>query len=216
MNDKTSARSQWLAGHGPIKRRHDTIEHIDAAVADLLEAGSIASVEDAYVLLAASDRLTCAAMNVVAHMTYANRIDLSGAPLMEHDFKAVPEGHTGGSLNMVPAFVGYLLANALAGSTRGWLMGQGHCVAAIEAINTLTGDVSQARRDGTIVAKLGCPVCVRTSIPTPSMRVANRRCRWAAMRAPIPQGQSPKADTWASPHCNTCICPCRERAWWPS
>ncbi|HIE5094119.1 TPA: xylulose 5-phosphate 3-epimerase [Stenotrophomonas maltophilia] len=146
MNDKTSARSQWLAGHGPIKRRHDTIEHIDAAVADLLEAGSIASVEDAYVLLAASDRLTCAAMNVVAHMTYANRIDLSGAPLMEHDFKAVPEGHTGGSLNMVPAFVGYLLANALAGSTRGWLMGQGHCVAAIEAINTLTGDVSPSQK----------------------------------------------------------------------
>jgi len=47
---------------------------------------------------------------------------------------------------MVPAFVGYLLANALTGTTRGWLMGQGHCVAAIEAVNALTGDVSAAQR----------------------------------------------------------------------
>ena len=50
-------------------------------------------------------------------------------------FCSQPEGHTGGALNMVPAFVGYLLANALTGTTRGWLMGQGHCVAAIEAVN---------------------------------------------------------------------------------
>lgn len=85
-------------------------------------------------------------MNVVAHMTYARRIDLSGAPLAAEDFKPTPEGHTGGALNMAPAFVGYLLANALSGTTRGWLMGQGHCVAAIEAINALTGDVSAAQR----------------------------------------------------------------------
>ena len=45
----------------------------------------------------------------------------------------------------MPAFVGYLLANALTGTTRGWLMGQGHC-GAIEAVNALTGDVSAAQR----------------------------------------------------------------------
>src|SRR3546814_7769207 len=52
----------------------------------------------------------------------------------------------GGSLNMVPAFVGYLAANALSATTRAWLMGQGHSVAAIEAVNALTGDVSPAQQ----------------------------------------------------------------------
>ena len=79
-------------------------------------------------------------------MTYARRFDPSGAPLAAEDFKPVPEGHTGGSLNMVQAFVGHLLANALTGNTRGWIMGQGHCVAAIEAVNALTGDVSEGQR----------------------------------------------------------------------
>ncbi len=53
---------------------------------------------------------------------------------------------------MVPAYVGYLGLNALTGSTRGWLMGQGHCVAAIEALNLLTGNLhpeqEQAYADG--------------------------------------------------------------------
>ena len=77
--------------------------------------------------------------------TYAKRVDLSGAPLPADAFKATPEGHTGGSLNMVPAFVGYLTANAISATTRSWLKGQGHCVAAIEAVNALTGDVSPAQ-----------------------------------------------------------------------
>src|SRR5690606_35605618 len=62
------------------------------------------------------------------------------------DFKESPQGHTGGSLNMVPAYVGYMLANALTGSTRSWLMGQGHCVAAIEAVNALLGNLSAEQR----------------------------------------------------------------------
>ncbi|WP_312290709.1 xylulose 5-phosphate 3-epimerase, partial [Stutzerimonas nitrititolerans] len=74
------------------------------------------------------------------------------APLEAEDFKETPEGHTGGALNMVPAYVGYLGLNALTGSTRGWLMGQGHCVAAIEALNLLTGNLhpeqEQAYADG--------------------------------------------------------------------
>ena len=35
------------------------------------------------------------------------------------------------------AYVGYMAANRLAGITRSWLMGQGHCVAAIDAVNAL-------------------------------------------------------------------------------
>ena len=68
------------------------------------------------------------------------------APLEAEDFKPSPEGHMGGSLNMAIAFAGYLAANALSGHTRAWTLGQGHCVAAIEAVNALTGDVSAAQR----------------------------------------------------------------------
>ena len=141
-----AARARWLAGHGPIAHRADTVERVHALVARLVADGRMADEATAYALLAAADRLTCTAMNVVAHMTYARRIDLSGAPLAADDFKPTPEGHTGGALNMVQAYVGYLLANALSGHTRGWIMGQGHCVAAIEAVNALTGDVSPAQR----------------------------------------------------------------------
>ncbi|OAD16536.1 xylulose 5-phosphate 3-epimerase [Achromobacter insolitus] len=139
-------REHWLSGHGPIQHRADTVERVDALVRRLAASGRLAHQDEAYAMLAAADRLCCAAMNVVAHMTYARRIALDGASLSADDFKPNPEGHTGGSLNMVPAFVAYLLANALTGKTRGWLMGQGHCVAAIEAVNALTGDVSSAQR----------------------------------------------------------------------
>jgi phosphoketolase len=137
---KLPAFRRWRKGYGPIQHGTETIDRIAAlAAAGRLEADTL------YSLLAAADRLTCAAMWTVAHMTYARRVDLSGAPLPAAAFKPAPEGHTGGSLNMVPAFVGYLTANTITGKTRSWLMGQGHCVAAIEAINALTGDVSPAQ-----------------------------------------------------------------------
>ena len=146
MHTIKNAQSHWLAGYGPIKHREDTRERIAALCEKLTGDGRVANAEQFHAMLAAADRLTCAGMNVVAHMTYAQRIDLDGKPLAAEDFKPVPEGHTGGALNMVPAFVGYLLANALTGKTRAWLMGQGHCVAAIEAVNALTGDVSSAQQ----------------------------------------------------------------------
>jgi phosphoketolase len=45
---------------------------------------------------------------------------------------------------MVPAYVGYLAANSLSGITRAWLMGQGHCVAAVDAANLLVDNTSAA------------------------------------------------------------------------
>ncbi|MFA5678260.1 MAG: xylulose 5-phosphate 3-epimerase [Pseudomonas sp.] len=146
MGNTMDPRSQWLQGYGPIRHSEATRERIAALGEKLIADGRVADADQFHAMLAAADRLSCMAMNVVAHMTYARRVDLSGAPLAAEDFKAAPEGHTGGSLNMVPAFVGYLLANALTGKTRAWLMGQGHCVAAIEAVNALTGDVSDAQR----------------------------------------------------------------------
>ena len=112
----------------------------------LVRRGLSPDEESVYRLVAAADRLASAGMWLVPHMTYARRVDLSGAPLPAEAFKVLPEGHTGGSLNMVTAFVGYLLANALSGTTRSWIMGQGHCVAAIEAVNALTGDVSPRQK----------------------------------------------------------------------
>lgn len=146
MTSASSLRQRWLSGHGPIAHHDETVSRIETLVPHLVAEGLVADEATLYTLLAAADRLSCMAMNVVAHMTYSRRIDLSGASLSAQDFKPTPEGHTGGSLNMVQAFVGYLLANALTGSTRSWIMGQGHCVAAIEAVNALTGDVSVAQR----------------------------------------------------------------------
>ena len=130
---QTNPLADWQAGYGPIVHRAETIERMQALVQRLVAQQRVADEATAHTLLAAADRLSCTAMSVVAHMTYARRIDRSGRPLAIEDFKPTPEGHTGGSLNMVPAFVGYLLANALTGTTRGWLMGQGHCVAAMTA-----------------------------------------------------------------------------------
>ena len=136
----------WTPGYGPLHRDPATIERIDALAARLVSRRVWPDRESVYRIFAAADRLTSAAMWLVAHMTYARRVDLTGAALPAEAFKAQPEGHLGGSLNMVPAFVGYLAANVLSGRTRSWIMGQGHCVAAIEAINTLTGDASPRQR----------------------------------------------------------------------
>jgi hypothetical protein len=71
-----------------------------------------------FATLSAADRLATAAMWLVVPMTYARTVHPSGRPLHASHFKAMPEGHTGGSLNMVPAYVGYLLANVPTGTTR--------------------------------------------------------------------------------------------------
>ena len=136
----------WTGGFGLLRRDPATVERIAALADRLVQRGVWPDAESVYRVLAAADRLTRAAMWLVVHMTYARRVDLSGAALAAEAFKEDPEGHTGGSLNMVPAFVGYLAANVLSGATRSWVMGQGHCVAAIEAVNVLTGDVSDPQR----------------------------------------------------------------------
>ena len=136
----------WTPGHGPLHRDQATVDRIDALAARLIARRAWPDRESVYRVLAAADRLASAAMWLVAHMTYAQRVDTSGEALPADAFKAQPEGHMGGSLNMVPAFVGYLTANVLSGATRSWIMGQGHCVAAIEAVNALTGDLSPRQK----------------------------------------------------------------------
>lgn len=139
----------WSRGYGVIVHAPETCTRIRQLVADLSAAG-VRSESDYYAVLSAADRIASAAMWTVVHMTYAKRVDLSGAPLPAAAFKNAPEGHTGGALNVALAYVGYLTANVLTETTRGWVLGQGHCVAAIEAANALVDNLSpsQAGRYG--------------------------------------------------------------------
>ena len=109
MNEFTTVSPEaWQQGYGLISHNDETIERVAA-----LAVSGLIKPEALYRILAAADRLTSAAMWTVVHMTYARRVDLTGAPLPAEAFKSTPEGHTGGSLNMVPAFIGYLAANAI-------------------------------------------------------------------------------------------------------
>jgi phosphoketolase len=138
------AFAHWAAGYGLIQ--HDPLTQL--RVRDMVDAlvgqGRLATRADGWARLTAADRLASAGMWLVAHMTYANRVRTDGSALEAADFKPNPEGHTGGSLNMVPAYTGYLLMDALDGITRAWMMGQGHCVAAIDALNLLVGNMTSA------------------------------------------------------------------------
>lgn len=144
------AFAAWARGRGPLEHAPTTQAAVFRLAHRLVQSGRQPDLASVYRLLQALDRLTCAGLWLVAHMTYARRVRLDGAPLQADDFKARPEGHTGGALNMVPAYAAYLALNALTGETRAWTMGQGHCVAAIEALNVLTGNLhpEQAARYG--------------------------------------------------------------------
>ena len=134
---KTFTKADWLAGYGVIERSDETIARIDALLEQLLGLDLLESREYGYALLGAADRIASQGLWLVAHMTYAAQVYTDGRELAADDFKRHPDGHTGGALNMVIAYVGYLLANALTGKTRAWIMEQGHCVAAIDAVNVL-------------------------------------------------------------------------------
>jgi phosphoketolase len=148
--------AHWAAGYGLIHHDDLTQVRVAALARRLVDSGAAASTAAVYQLFAAADRLCSAGMWLVVHQTYADRVFLDGRPLGQEDFKLRPEGHTGGSLNMVPGYAGYLLANALTGQTRSWMMGPGHCVSAIDSLNVLMGnlDGEQARRYGLSDAQL--------------------------------------------------------------
>lgn len=138
------AFARWATGHGPITHTDLTQIRVHELAALLVAAGKAPEAAAVYEQLWAADRLTAAAMWLTVHMTYARNVHRDGREMVPDDFKETPEGHTGGALNMVPAYVGYLTANSLSGLTRGWLMGQGHCVAGIDACNLLAGNLSAA------------------------------------------------------------------------
>lgn len=132
----------WAEGEGVISHEATTRRRIEKLVDELAAEGTC-EPGVALQLFRAADVLCNMALWLTVHMTYARNIYLDGRSLSEVDFKSAPEGHTGGALNMVPAYIGYLLANNLTGKTRAWMMGQGHCVAAIDAVNILLRNLDQ-------------------------------------------------------------------------
>jgi phosphoketolase len=141
-------RSESIQQRGTdvIRRTQETRIRL-AGLASTLGPGSRGDGPAFTDLLAALDRICRAAMWIVVHQTYARNVYLDGRPLQREDFKPRPEGHTGGSLNMVPAYAGYLAANVVSGFTRSWLMGQGHCVAAVDSLNLLVDNMTAAHRE---------------------------------------------------------------------
>jgi phosphoketolase len=142
--DTDAVFAEWAKGYGRIRHTSRTRMRIRALARRLEAAGTRGDGVPLFDLLSAVDRLTSAAMWLVVHQSYARRVYLDGRPLRPEDFKADPEGHTGGALNMVPAYVGYMAANAVTGETRSWIMGQGHCVAAIDSVNLLVDNMTPA------------------------------------------------------------------------
>lgn len=134
--------ARWARGYGPIVHNDLTQLRVHDLAQVLVAGGKAIDTASVYRTLWAADRLAAAGMWLTVHMTYADRVRPDGREMASEDFKRTPEGHTGGSLNIVPAYVGYLAANALTGLTRGWLMGQGHCVAGIDSVNLLVGNMT--------------------------------------------------------------------------
>jgi phosphoketolase len=137
----------WQKGYGIIHHNPETIRHGRSLLAYLAGNAARGDHHTPETLFAAADRLTSAAMWLAVHQTYAKNIYLDGRHLKQSDFKDDPQGHLGGSLNMIPAYVGYLLANALTGFTRAWVMEQGHAVAAIDSVNLLVDNMTKAHAE---------------------------------------------------------------------
>lgn len=138
---------KWAAGYERIEHSVETQARV-FAMAELLAArGAKGDGVPLFRLLYAADRVASSAMWLVVHETYARNVYLDGRDLAPEDFKPQPEGHTGGALNMVPAYVGYMAINALTGHTRSWIMGQGHCVAAIDTVNLLLNNMTRAHAE---------------------------------------------------------------------
>lgn len=139
-----AAFARWAEGYGVIRHSDETQVRVRQLVQSLQHRDAAGDAVGVYDLLMALDRVTSVGLWLVVHQTYARNVYLDGRSLDTEDFKVRPEGHTGGALNMVPAYAGYLGANVLSGQTRGWLMGQGHCVAAVDSLNLLVGNTTAA------------------------------------------------------------------------
>lgn len=158
--ERNPAADRWAAGYGVIKHTLETQARV-FEMAEGLKAQGVQDSESLFDYLYAADRVASAAMWVVVHETYARNVYLDGRELSVADFKPIPEGHTGGALNMVPAYSGYMAVNAITGITRSWIMGQGHCVAAVDTVNLLLDNMTPAHAERYSVTDEGLARYVR-------------------------------------------------------
>jgi phosphoketolase len=141
------AANRWAEGYGVIQHNVETQARV-FTMADLIAAKGVKGDGlPLFDILHAADRIASAAMWITVHETYARNIYLDGRALSRNDFKPNPEGHTGGVLNMIPAYTGYMAVNTITGHTRSWIMGQGHCVAAVDTVNLLLDNMTAAHAE---------------------------------------------------------------------
>lgn len=141
------AADRWAAGYEVIQHTVETQARVFAMTELLAARGTRGDGVPLLEVLYAADRVASAAIWIAVHETYALNVYLDGRDLLREDFKPHPEGHTGGVLNMVPAYTGYMAINAITGHTRSWIMGQGHCVAAIDTVNLLLDNMTPAHAE---------------------------------------------------------------------
>src|SRR4030042_807910 len=158
---KNPAAERWAVGYGAIVHTLETQARVFAMAGLLAARGGRGGGVPLFDLLCAADRVASAGMWLVAHETYARNVYLDGRNLTSEDFKSAPEGHTGGALNMVPAYTGYMAINAITGHTRSWIMGQGHCVAAVDSVNLLLDNMTAAHAERYSVTDEGLTRYVR-------------------------------------------------------
>ncbi len=159
--ERNPEADRWAVGYGVINHTVETQARV-FSMAELLAARGVkGDGVSPFDLLHAADRVASAAMWLVVHETYARNVYLDGRDLGPEDFKPDPQGHTGGALNMVPAYAGYAAANAITGHTRAWIMGQGHCVAAIDSVNLLLDNMTPAHAERYSVSDEGLTRYVR-------------------------------------------------------
>jgi len=144
---KNPEADRWAKGYGTIQHNLETQAQIFAMAELLMARETRGDGVPFFDILYALDRVTSASMWLVVHETYARNVYLDGRELTPENFKPIPEGHTGGALNMVPAYAGYMAVNSITGHTRSWIMGQGHCVAAIDTVNLLLDNMTPAHAE---------------------------------------------------------------------
>ena len=101
--DTSVEASAWANGYGEIHHNPQTQSRIAALASRLAAERTAGDGVSFYELLSALDRLTSAALWLVAHETYARNVHLDGSPLSRDDFKPKPDGHNFRSADAHPA-----------------------------------------------------------------------------------------------------------------
>lgn len=206
--------ARWAQGYGVIQHSDETQVHVYELAQSWSDRGMAGDTVAFYDLLIGLDLLASTGLWLVVHQTYARNVYLDGRALDTEDFKVRPEGHTGGSLNMVPAYAGYLAANVVTGCTRAWLMGQGHCVAAVDSVNLLVGNMTDAHAARYNVTDEGLTRYVRDFY---SYRLNEDGRQDSPLGSHVnvhTAGGLAEGAIWDSLNCSTSICRCQANGSW--